>query len=200
MDFDSLSILILKKKSFYFLAIILFFYSTNTILSCKEANTTQNTSTDSTGEFGSPSTKITKNGNNATTISTDIALQKKYLTFNYFKPGHVKFHLNYIDNSGSNERLTVPGPSDFYLEAILYFDSLTFDSIKAAYLKPGWVAPKYNRDEFNFDWLDKPIKEELLNLDSSYHGHVDLFFTMPNNKNCHTWMLNEKLLIHWSSQ
>lgn len=190
----------LKKSILYFIIGFLFIISNECTLSCKGPGINKSNDKDSIGEFVSAATTITKNGNTTTIASVDTNELKKYLTFRYFKPDQVKFHFNYIDNSGSNDRISVPGPSDFYLEAVLYFDTLTFKAIAASYRMADWVAPKYNKEEFNFDWLDKPIKDELLNSDSNYHGHVDLFFTMPNDKNCHIWMLNKKLMVHWISQ
>ncbi|MEO8768735.1 MAG: hypothetical protein ABI402_01565 [Ferruginibacter sp.] len=187
----------MRKRIFYFITIFLFFYTNNIVLSCTESNTNKKNNTNSIGEFVPVITATTKDGNKTTTMSTDTNELKKYLAFNYFKPEQVKFHLTYIDNSVSNDRLSVPGPSDFYLEAILYFDTITFKAITTSYMKQDWVAPKYNKEEFNFSWMDAIIKQELLHSDSNYHGHVDLFFTMLNNRNCHIWMLNRKLLIHW---
>ena len=71
-----------------------------------------------------------------------------------YKPTQVKFKYVFIDNSGQNERLSVPGPSDSYLQAVLYFDTATYRQFKTKYFYADYVSPNYDRQNFNFDWLD----------------------------------------------
>jgi hypothetical protein len=107
-----------------------------------------------------------------------------------FKPVHVKFKYVFIDNSAQNQRLSVPGPSDSYLQAILYFDSATFKTWKAKYFSTDYPSPGFDKQGFNFDWLNDSVKAELLKSDTDYHGHPDYFFGA--NK---LWMLDNKLLL-----
>ena len=89
--------------------------------------------------------------------------------------------------------MSVPGPSDSYLHAVLYFDSVTFNQLKAMYFNADYVSPDYNKQEFNFDWLDQEVKEELLNSDADYHGHPDYF--LGSGVNGKLWLLKNKLLL-----
>lgn len=133
------------------------------------------------------------NTNVQTTLDTTKMKLAKLINLNTFKPVHVKYQYTFIDNSGQNERLSVPGPSDSYLQAVLYFDTLTFDSLQKRYHTIEYTSPGYTFQEFDFDWLDTTIKEELHRSDTSYHGHTDHFFGLgPTGK---LWFLNNKVLL-----
>ncbi|WP_313997520.1 hypothetical protein [Xanthocytophaga flava] len=132
-----------------------------------------------------------------TTLDTTKAKLAKLINLSVFKPTHVKYHYTFIDNSGQNERLSVPGPSDSYLQAVLYFDTVTFDSLQKRYHTIEYTSPGYTFQEFDFDWLDATAKEELHKSDTSYHGHRDYFFGLgPTGK---LWFLNNKVLLMKSS-
>lgn len=134
-----------------------------------------------------------KVGNVSTTISTDTAKLSKIINIGLFKPTKTKFKYIFIDNSGGNDRLTVPGPSDNYLEAVLYFDSLTFKSLIDKYSKTIYPALKLDKQSFNFEWLDIEIRNELLKSDTNYHGHPDLFFELGYSSKL--WFLKNKILL-----
>lgn len=136
-------------------------------------------------------------GNITTTVSKDIEKLGKLLDFKTYKPIKVKFKYVYIDNSGSNDRLSVPGPSDYSLEALLYFDSLTFRKLNDFEKNIDYYHyPNYNKSDFKFDWLDKETLNELENSNPNYHGHPDFFFGSSHGK---SWYLNKKILIQKSS-
>jgi len=133
------------------------------------------------------------NGNVATTLSTDSAELAKLIDLTKWKPTKVQFKYILIDNSGKHNRLNVPGPSDARLEAVLNFDPVTFDKLKKRYFLVDYKNSNYNKQEFNFDWLDPAVKTELLTGDSSYHGHPDVFFGLgPAGK---IWFLTNKCLL-----
>jgi hypothetical protein len=67
------------------------------------------------------------------------------------------------------------------------------------YASADWVSPNYNRNEFAFTWLDEKIKKEFEATDPKYHGHPDFFLTNLNNRKCHLWILNRKILLHLAS-
>lgn len=134
-----------------------------------------------------------KEGNKATTISTDTAKLSRLIDIRTFKPTHAKFKYIFIDNSGQNERLSVPGPSDSYLEGVLYFDTATFRQLQSKYFNVGYLSPHFHRKEFNFEWLDTDVRDELLRSDTSYHGHPDYFLKLgPEGK---LWFLENKVLL-----
>jgi hypothetical protein len=134
-----------------------------------------------------------KEGNKTTTLSTDTVKLSKLIDISTFKPTHAKFKYTFIDNSGQNERLSVPGPSDSYLQAVLYFDTTTFRQLKTKYFNADYSSPNYDRNEFNFEWLDTDIKNELLQTDTSYHGHPDYFLGLGVKGKL--WFLNNKVLL-----
>lgn len=146
-----------------------------TLINCTSCNNKQNN----------------KNDNVSTTISSDITKLSKILNFKVFAPYAVKFQYILIDNSTNNKRLSVPGPSDSYLNAVLYFDSLTFKNLKSKYYNVDYVSQGLNKENFNFDFLEENIKKELQNSDTSYHGHPDIFFS----KGGKLWLLNNKVLL-----
>ena len=135
----------------------------------------------------------TNKGNISTTISTDTSKLSKLIDINVFKPTHVKFKYIFIDNSGQNERLSVPGPSDNYLEAVLYFDTTTFNALRTKYFKADYPSPNFDKQSFNFEWLDNDIKNELMKSDTNYHGHPDFFLGLGQSSKL--WLLENKLLL-----
>lgn len=138
-------------------------------------------------------------GNTTTILSEDTAKLSRLLTFNHYKPFSVKFKYTFIDNSGSKNRIDIPGPSDFNVEALMNFDSVNFSRFMQEYRLADWADPNYKKEEFNFSWLDSSTRKELLLSDTIPHGYVDLFWTDPNDPKCHIWMLNKKLLLHRTS-
>lgn len=134
-----------------------------------------------------------KKDNSSTTISTDIEKLAKLIDIKTYKPTKVKFKYTLIDNSVQNERITVPGPSDIDLQAILYFDSTTFKKLKTTFFNTDYQAPNYIKQSFDFDWLDKDIKVELFASDTIYHGHPDYFFGLGQSGKL--WLLDSKLLL-----
>jgi hypothetical protein len=134
-----------------------------------------------------------KEGNKSTTLSTDTAKLSKLIDITTFKPTQAKFKYTFIDNSGQNERLSVPGPSDSYLEAVLYFDTATFRQLKTKYFNVDYPSPEYDRNRFNFEWLDTDVRNELLQTDTTYHGHPDYFLGLGVKGKL--WFLSNKVLL-----
>jgi hypothetical protein len=183
-----------NKTSTYFIIVAL-----TTLISCgqNQDGKKSKTSTDTFTTETALKDSVVKKGNVTTTISTDINKLGKILDFKIYKPTKVKFKYTYIDNSGQNERLSVPGPSEYYLQAILYFDSLTFEKYLDYDRHADYPSPNFNKDEFQFDWLDKEILTELNDSSENYRGHPDFFFGTTNGK---YWYLDKKILISkWSN-
>jgi hypothetical protein len=133
-------------------------------------------------------------GNVSTTISTDINKLAAYLDFNTYMPCQVKFKYTFVDNSTTGERFTVPAPSDGELEAVIYYDSLTFQKILDLYKDTSIVYPNYSRHQFDFEWIDDSISSELLKSKVDYHGHPDIFLKTGNSGQL--WLLHNKVLIY----
>lgn len=133
-------------------------------------------------------------GNISTTISTDKSKLARVLNFNTYTPNQVKFKYIFIDNSGKGERFPAPGPSDSELEAVLYYDSLTFQKILDLYKDTLFISPNYSSLQFDFDWLDENISGELLKSSKDYRGHPDIFLGTGNSGQL--WFLDKKILIY----
>lgn len=136
---------------------------------------------------------VTKNGNIQTTISTDTTALSRLVNIKDFKPTYSKFRYVFIDNSGQNGRITVPGPSDSYLQAVLYFDTITFNRLITTYHTIDYPSPRYDLQTFNFEWLDTNLRDELLKSDTNYHGHPDYFFGLGHSGKL--WFLHNKVLL-----
>ena len=162
------------------------------LISCGQYQTSKQSNTYTLNTDLAFKDSVVKNGNVTTTISTDIEKLGQLLDFKTCKPFRVKFKYTFIDNSGQNQRLSVPGPSDYSLQALLYFDSLTFEKFIEYDRNSHCPTPNYSKEEFKFGWLDKNILEELNNSRENYHGHPDLFFGSTNSK---VWYLDRKILI-----
>lgn len=118
--------------------------------------------------------KLSHEKNPTTLFSTDTAELAKFLDLTVYKPTRTTFHYTHFDNSAKNERLSIPGPSDSYLHAVLYFDSLTFKKIVLR-VKDDTAVVSTNKNEFLFSWLD-PIEKDRIPKDSSLHIHRDFIF------------------------
>lgn len=136
--------------------------------------------------------------NVSTTISSDTSKLGQHINITVFKPASANFKYVFIDNSGQKERFSVPGPSDSYLQAVLFYDSAILRTLQMKYFNVDYPTPHYERQEFAFDWLDSSIKNELLASDSNYHGHPDFFLGMGSTGKI--WFLKNKILIIKSTQ
>lgn len=146
-----------------------------------------------TGPGSKNDTDTVTAGNSSTTISTDTAKLSKIIDLTAFRPTHAKFKYTFIDNSGQGQRLSVPGPSDSQLEALLVFDSNSFEQLAKKYSGVDYAPPAFSKLSFNFEWLDAATRTELLQSDSNYHGHPDLIFTAgPQTQ---LWLLKNKVLL-----
>lgn len=135
---------------------------------------------------------IIKKNNTIITYSSDIKKLGRILNLKDFKPTNVYFKSVFHDNLGSGERISVPGPSDFYLQAILYFDSTTFQRLTDQYKLADYQLVNYSKNEFKFKWLNKKTLHELNNSKQNYSGHPNFFFTKKHDK---AWFLDEKILL-----
>jgi hypothetical protein len=129
-------------------------------------------------------------GNISTTLSSDTAKLSKLINLRLYKPTAARFKYTFMDNSGKNERLSTPGPSDSYLEAILYFDAATFAQLLKDAEQRDSTISSLSKEEFNFDWLDQSIKDELTKSEAVYEKHSEVFAGSSE-----VWFLDNKLLL-----
>jgi hypothetical protein len=141
--------------------------------------------------------KSKKLDNISESFSEDINELSKILDFSIYSPIKVKFKYTFIDNSGQNQRLSVPGPSDYYLEALLYFDSTTMDKFYEFDKNAEYDSPNLKKTEFKFEWLSKEIIDELMNSSPKYSGHPEFFF--GSGVNGKAWYLENKILLKTNS-
>lgn len=164
------------KRNLIFCSIIVLFFS------CKENN-------ENTSIIEHQSTTETEKKDNVTTqISTDSEQLQKLIDLSEFKPEKIKFKYKFIDNSKGR----VPGPSDYSLEAILYFDDETMEKIWKIDKNADFPNPNYQKQDFKFNWLDKQTISELEKSDGLKNAHPDLIFGTNNGK---CWYLKNKILF-----
>ena len=123
--------------------------------------------------------------------STNINKLGKFINLEKFRPEKVEFHHTYIETingNGSEEE-----PKEDYLQAVLYYDSVTFHKMLEAIEKADYALPNYSKTTFHFPWLNRELSMELENSDSNYHGHPDLFFGTEKGK---LWFLDQKILFY----
>ncbi|MBB6372476.1 hypothetical protein [Chryseobacterium shigense] len=165
------------NRNLIFCLIILIFSS------CKEKNKND------VNFENEPKVKTEKKKNITTEISTDINQLEKLINLSEFRPEKVKFKYTFIDNSGGR----VPGPSDSFLEALLYFDDKTMEKIRETDQNASLPVSNYQKHHFTFSWLDKETLSELEQSDSLKSIHPDLIFG-TNNGGC-LYLKNKILLI-----
>lgn len=123
--------------------------------------------------------------------STDINKLGKLINLETFRPEKVEYHHTYIETInglGSEEE-----PKDDYLQAVLYFDSMTFHKMLEISRNADYALPNYSKTTFHFPWLSRELSTELENSDPGYHGHPDLFFGTEKGK---LWFLDQKILFY----
>lgn len=139
----------------------------------------------------------TKQGPIYTTHSRDTARLANLINLSTYKPTATEFHYIYIDNSGEDDFLSTPGPSDSYLHAVLYFDSATFSRLLKVCNDPpsdSLTTDRFQREDFIFPWLSPDVLNELLKSDSSYHN-----YTCDPFHNTTLWLLDKKVLLRRES-
>lgn len=123
--------------------------------------------------------------------SSDVSKLGKLINLEKFRPKKVTFHHTYIETIngyGSDAE-----PKDDYLQAVLYFDSLTFQKMLEMARNADYPSSKYSKTKFAFPWLDRGLSNELQSSASTYHGHPDLFFGTENGE---LWFLDKKILFY----
>jgi len=126
-----------------------------------------------------------------TIIHTDTASLSKFIDITTYKPTQVKFKLIFADTREKDDSSIAHEPSENSLQALLYFDSITFNKLRENYFYIDYTSPNYTKSDFNFTWLEKDIREELLKSDTNYYGHPDFFL----GKNGKLWLLHNKILL-----
>jgi len=138
--------------------------------------------------------ETTYEGNVTTTISTDTSKLGRLIDLSTYTPTSVKFKYVLIDNSGQQQRISVPGPSDGNLEAVLYFDGTTFNRLSRDNLKLSTIS-KGKKESYYFAWLDSNIKSELDKTDSLQVDEPPTFFMANGLVKGGYFMLHNKILL-----
>ena len=132
------------------------------------------------------------NNNKSTPISCDKKKLGKLINLKKFDPIKVKFkHIN-LHNLAKKSRFSVFIPSGSYLEAILYFDSETYNKLLNSALLISQISTNHKSD-YQFDWLDRKTKIEIEKIDSTQNDIPPYifekgvlrnggYFNLPNNK------------------
>lgn len=148
----------------------------------------------SCGQTEEKDNETIKQDNVSTTISTDTSKLGKLIDLKNYKPTQVKYKYVFMDNSGQDKRLSVPGPSDSYLEAVLYFDNATFNQLLEDNRKLSTISTG-RKEDYQFDWLSNDIRMELDKVDSLRYDCPPPFFTSDGLTRGGYFMLDNKILL-----
>ncbi len=125
--------------------------------------------------------------------SSKISELEKLIDLKTFRPEKATFRYIFIDSTGQNDPDYLPGLSkDNSLQAVLYFDSVTFRKLQEQAMLMDYKMTHYKQETFSFEFLDEKVQEELRNSRDNYHGHPDLFFGSNGGK---LWILDRKILL-----
>ena len=111
-----------------------------------------------------------------TDFSRNIDSLAKYTNIEKYKPVNVMW--KEVLHGGKSDRMTVPGPTDYKLEAYLQFDRSTADKLKNDYNINSDSNNIISIEEFWFEWLPKDMLFKN-KLDSSKIDTADPFFKSP---------------------
>ena len=111
-----------------------------------------------------------------------------FLNFKNYKPIAVEYELTRLGDGNL-------GPSDLSLEAVLYYDATTFTKLRETYNKIGHTAPENSSKDFNFKWLPKAVKDELVKSPKNAVGYSGV--ALSSNPNCTLWFLDNKVLVYY---
>ncbi|MFN6074851.1 MAG: hypothetical protein ACK46Y_04735 [Fluviicola sp.] len=93
--------------------------------------------------------------------SENITKLSKYVNLKSYKPLKVKW---IYEKQGGPSNSRVPGPSDYKLEAVLFFDKATIKELKENYsLLSVSLLPSPTKGQYKFEWLDQNIIKKLNN-------------------------------------
>lgn len=120
--------------------------------------------------------------------SENITKLSKYVNFKSYKPLKVKW---IYERQGGPDNSRVPGPSDYKLEAVLFFDKETIKELKENYsLLSVSLLPSPAKGQYKFEWLDQKIinklnYKNLLNYDPYFFNNgntMDGSFTIVDDE------------------
>ena len=111
-----------------------------------------------------------------------------FLNFNTYKPIAVEYELEQLGDGNI-------GPSDYKLEAVLYYDEATFIKLRDEYANTVHTTQDKSSKYFNFIWLPKAVKNELAKSPKAYTGHPGVI--LSSNPNCTLWFLKNKVLVYY---
>jgi hypothetical protein len=126
--------------------------------------------------------------------SSRISELEKLIDLKKFRPEKVTFRYIFIDSTGQNDPDYLPGlTKDNSLQAVLYFDSATFNKMMERSVLMDYALVSFSRQTFDFEFLDESVSKELRKSEEDdYHGHPDLFFGSDKGK---LWVLDKKILF-----
>ncbi|SMC43942.1 hypothetical protein [Moheibacter sediminis] len=110
--------------------------------------------------------------NKSITTSENLTKFKSLLDVNNLEPNKVKFQYVFIDNSQG----LLPGPSDSYISAILYYDSLTIDSLNKKVEKKEYDKQITDSQRFFIKWFDEKTLNQTKFHQDSLKVYYDFLF------------------------
>jgi hypothetical protein len=131
-----------------------------------------------------------KQGKNDFVISNDKKKLGEIIDLSTFSPFEVQFL--YAPKGKHDGRDLIPGPTDYRLEAVLYFKIR--DRVNRNGCSPV-EQNQFSRDDFNFSWLSEEIKNELNKMPVDSKGNNASCFYKGVLMHGSCFYLGNKLLL-----
>jgi len=112
-----------------------------------------------------------------------------FLDLQTCKPTAIEYHLDRSNNGWM-------GPTDYNVEAVLYYDAATFARFTERYGKELAHDSQVTKSTFYFKWLPDTVKAELAASPETYVYRAELL-TQHGNPHCYLWFLKNKVLVYY---
>lgn len=119
----------------------------------------------------------------ADSIAFDTARVASVIDLKTFRPERVVYQFKKEAATDSLKKL----------HAILYYDEPVFIKILEKYMDQDFPKGDYQKNDFEFDWLNDTIQAELQLSKPDYRGNPDIFLGTEHKGQL--WFLNKKVLL-----
>lgn len=88
------------------------------------------------------------------------------------------------------------GPTDYTVQAILYYDAATFARFREKYGNERANDSQVTKATFNYTWLPRMAKNELAASPEPY-VYSGAQLSRYGNPHCYLWILNNKVIVYY---
>lgn len=132
------------------------------------------------------------------TYSRSADSLRAFINLNIYHPVNVLWKIT-TAGAANTERLTVPGPTDYKLEAFIQFDRETADKLKENSKSGTFYNSKLSVNDYWFKWLPKDLKLKE-KADSSVLYEAKAFAKTPYLKGNYLFITPNTILISFYTQ